>query len=403
MTLEAQFAGAHASLIARVKDILLKPGRTWDRIDGEATSVGRLYMGYAVILAAVGPICSLIGGQVFGFGAFGLSYRPTLIGAILGAVVSYVLALVGVAVLALIIDALAPSFGGVRNRVQAFKVAIYAATASWIAGVFGLIPALAMLAIVGLYSLYLLYLGLPRLMKSPTEKALPYTAVAVVCAVVIWLVIGAVTAPIVALGAGLGLAGAGGLAGPSTARVELPGGGSLDVGALEKAGRQMAAATRGVEKGAAGGAAAVIESSALQAMLPGAINGLPRTETSSGSGGMAGIQGSGARATYSRGEARIELSVTDMGVMGGLAGMGGMFNVESSSESDGRYERVGRVDGRMTTESYDRNARSGSYGVIVADRVMVQADGSNIDMNALKAAVGSVDARRIEAMVGNTR
>ena len=42
-----------------------------------------------------------------------------------------------------------------------------------------------MLGILGVYSLYLLYLGLPVLMKSPKEKALGYTLVVVLAAIVL--------------------------------------------------------------------------------------------------------------------------------------------------------------------------------------------------------------------------
>ncbi len=48
------------------------------------------------------------------------------------------------------------------------------------------------LGILGLYSLYLLYLGLPRLMKSPAEKARGYTVVVILVAVVLFILIGAV-------------------------------------------------------------------------------------------------------------------------------------------------------------------------------------------------------------------
>src|SRR3546814_6606106 len=75
------------------------------------------------------------------------------------------------------------------------KVAAYSATAAWVAGIFAIVPSLAMLSILGLYSLYLLYLGLPRLMKAPEEKALAYTAVTIVAAIVLAVIIGAVTAP----------------------------------------------------------------------------------------------------------------------------------------------------------------------------------------------------------------
>jgi hypothetical protein len=63
--------------------------------------------------------------------------------------------------------------------------------------VFQIIPALAILGIVGLYSLYLMYRGLPMLMKAPEDKALPYTALTVLAMIVLFVIIGAVTAPIV--------------------------------------------------------------------------------------------------------------------------------------------------------------------------------------------------------------
>jgi hypothetical protein len=104
--------------------------------------------------------------------------------------VTYVLALAGTYVLGLIIDALAPTFNGQRSQIQALKVAVYSSTASWIAGIFQLIPGLRLLTILGLYSLYLLYLGLPVLMKSPRDKAGAYTAVVIVAAIVLFMVTG---------------------------------------------------------------------------------------------------------------------------------------------------------------------------------------------------------------------
>jgi hypothetical protein len=50
-------------------------------------------------------------------------------------VVTYGMTLLSVFLLALIIDALAPSFDGQKNRVQAFKVAAYTGTAGWVFGV----------------------------------------------------------------------------------------------------------------------------------------------------------------------------------------------------------------------------------------------------------------------------
>ena len=52
-----------------------------------------------------------------------------------------------------------------------------------------------LIAVLGaLYSLYLLYLGLLRVMKSPPDKAVAYTAVVVVVAIVIGFVVNVVAA-----------------------------------------------------------------------------------------------------------------------------------------------------------------------------------------------------------------
>ena len=188
-----------SGVIERAKNILLKPKETWNAIDTEPATVQSIYVPYAVLLAAIGPIAQLIGGQVFGYGAFGVTFRPSLGSALTSAVLSYGLALATIFVLALIIDALAPNFGGQKNQVQALKVAAYSATAGWLASIFGLIPSLAILGILaGLYGLYLLYLGLPILMKVPEDKAAGYTIVVVIAAVVIFLIIGVIVASLAA-------------------------------------------------------------------------------------------------------------------------------------------------------------------------------------------------------------
>jgi len=190
--------GAPASLVERVKNILISPKTEWPRIDAEPATIGGIFTSYVLILAAIGPIATLIGQQVFGMSFLGVSYKPPLGFTIATCVLTYVLSLVSIYVLSLIIDALAPNFGGTKDPVKAFKVAAYSWTAAWVAGIFGIIPQLAILSIVGLYSLYLLYLGLPVLMKAPQDKAVGYTVVTIVVALVLWFVVGIITAALVA-------------------------------------------------------------------------------------------------------------------------------------------------------------------------------------------------------------
>ncbi|HRD28395.1 MAG TPA: Yip1 family protein [Caulobacter sp.] len=186
--------GSSSGLAQRVQDILLRPAPTWEAIDAEPATVKGLYQGYVMVLAAIGPVCGFLGGLLF----HSFIFAPfTLVAALAG----YVLGLAGVYVMALVIDGLAPSFGGTSNRIQAFKVAAYSGTAAWVAGVFQLVPMLSFLGIVGLYSLYLLYVGLPRLMKVSADKAMVYTLVVVVLMIVIYAVIAMVVSMITLMGA----------------------------------------------------------------------------------------------------------------------------------------------------------------------------------------------------------
>lgn len=181
---------ARVPLIQRVKNILITPGTEWPVIDSEPDTIAGIYRNYVVILAAIPAICLFIGMLGFGGGFLPISYL------VVQAVVTYLLALAGVYILALVIDALAPSFSGTKDRVKAFKVAAYASTAAWVAGIFYLLPSLTILGLVGLYSLYLLYLGLPVLMKIPADKSVPYIVPIIVAAIVINLVLAAITSRI---------------------------------------------------------------------------------------------------------------------------------------------------------------------------------------------------------------
>lgn len=380
---------ATSGLVNRVKSILTNPKAEWEVIEQEPATVSGLYRGYIVPLAAIPAVAGLIGGAVVGIAGF----RTPLIGGIIGAVVGYLLSLAMVYILALIIDALAPSFDGQKNRMQALKVAAYSSTAGWVAGIFSLIPMLGILALLGgLYSLYLLYLGLPRLMKSPEEKSVPYTIVTVIVAIVLFIAVGAITSAAAGIGVmtGVGAMSAAGAGG--TLKV---GDSTVDLGKLEEASKRMEVAAKQMQSGEG---PAATDPEVLKAYLPAGVVGFDRTEVTASSGGAGGMSGSTAEGTYSKGDARLTLSVTDLGAAGALAGMAGAFNVQSTTESEGRTEKVGKVDGRMTQESYDTASKHGEYSVLVADRFMIAAQGDGVSMADLKAAVASVGVTRLEGL-----
>ena len=178
------------NLVSRVKGILTNPRQEWAAIDAEPLNLSEVLVGYVLPLAAIGPIASVIGLSMFGFGGL---FRMSVGSLVSMAVISFVLTVIGVFVCAWVANALAPTFGATPDMSQAIKVFAYSSTAAWVAGIFQIFPMLAILAIIGgLYSLYLLFLGLPLLMKAPPDKATTYTVVVIIVVIVIFMIIGSI-------------------------------------------------------------------------------------------------------------------------------------------------------------------------------------------------------------------
>jgi hypothetical protein len=394
---------AGAGLIARAKAILLQPKATWEVIDAEPATVGGIFKSYVVPLAAIPAVCTAIGSVVFGVSAFGITVRTGPVQAIVSAIVSYVFVLIGVYVVSLIIDALAPNFEATRDRTQAYKVAAYSYTPGWVAGVLLLLPSLTLLMIIpALYGLYLLYLGLPRLMKAPQEKATSYTAVVVVVAIVVSFVIAAVVGAVGAAAGGFGAMGAlSHNAGSVSGKVNV-GGSQIDLGKLQAASKQMEAAAKQMQSAADNpDAVKATDPEALKAFLPANVAGFARSDVSSSSGGVGGANGSQAEAHYVNGDARFTLTITDLGAAGAFGALANAINVNSSSESNGKYEKMGKVDGRMTTESYDKNSKHGEFQVLAGDRFTIAAEGDGVTIDVLKAAVAAANPARLETLAKN--
>lgn len=186
------------NLVERVKNIILTPRTEWLVIEREQGDVAYLFTNYVAILAAIPAICGFIGTTLIGVsvptvGTFRLGFGA----GILNLILTYVLSFVIVYLVALITDALAPTFGGQKNFEQSLKLVTYSYTPGWLVGIFTLIPALSFLGILGLYGLYLFWTGVSPLMKSPPERSIAYTAAVVVCTIVIAIVLGVIQAWII--------------------------------------------------------------------------------------------------------------------------------------------------------------------------------------------------------------
>lgn len=187
-------------MIGRIQRLLLTPKEEWPRIEAEPMTVQGIVTGWVVPLAAIGPIAGLIGGQLFPYTVpiLNISFRPPIVGAIVLAVLGWALAVGLNYVWSLIIDALAPSFGGTKNPISALKTAAFSATAIWVCAILSLLPALAAIgALLGLYSVYLFWIGGPLLMKIPADKAPGFVVVSIIVGIVANLIAGVIAFSIV--------------------------------------------------------------------------------------------------------------------------------------------------------------------------------------------------------------
>ena len=173
------------NIAERARRILANPRDEWVNIAAEPATVQSLYTNWIMVLAAIGPIALL------------LSMHPLQV-----AVAQYVRSLITTFVLALVVDALAPSFGGTKDFTASLKLTAYSYTAAWLAGVFNLLGMLGdiVILIATLYTLYTFLVGAPLLNRSSPDKAVPFTLVVVLCAIVLFFLArfaftGVMTAP----------------------------------------------------------------------------------------------------------------------------------------------------------------------------------------------------------------
>lgn len=211
------------STVQRAKAMVLTPNEEWGRIASERPAPPRVLVRYVLPLAAIAPVCGLIGGQVFGYGAFGFTYRPGMGHALGTAVISFALGVAMVFVLAGFARWLAPRFGGRADGDSAFLLVAYGSTAMWLAGLFGLVPWLAVFTLLALHSIYQVRCGTSPMLGVPRERASGFTAAFSAVALVLAFLIAPATSGL------LELAGA---AEPpaESGRVVLPGGRKIDPG-----------------------------------------------------------------------------------------------------------------------------------------------------------------------------
>lgn len=396
----------------------MTPRTEWTVIEAETAPIGQVITGYVLPLAAIAALATFISVSIVGTNVPMIGHYRLGIGWGLGqALYSLVMAVVFVFILGFIIDALAPTFGGQKNMLQAQKLAAYSYTPAWIATVFTIIPWVGgLLAFIGaIYGLYLLYLGLPRLMKNPPDKSAGYTALVVVSAIVVAVIIGFIgaffTAPAMMGAATMGSAPSGSLrvdpdspAGKMEEFAKKMEEAAKKMEAAEKSGdpqKQVEAAMGALGTALSGGKGVEpLQIDALKPFAPERFAGLERTDMRTERSGVAGLMATKVEADYGSGDKRVQLEIVDTGGAAGLTGLAGWAALGTTRESENsdRTERMRREGNRLVREEVSKRGGTNTYSVILADRYVVSAEGNGVDIGTLKAAVGSLDLAKLEAL-----
>jgi hypothetical protein len=157
----------------RAKAMLVDPLREWARIEQEAGDPAFLLSRYVAVLALVPAIFGFVGTSLIGvIVPGGGAVRTPVFDGLFGAIFGYVMTCATVLLLGLLIELVAPWFGGRRDFDRAFKLA----------GIFLVLPGLRFLVLTGLYGVYVLWLGLSRLVKAPEQRSQGFTLLIAACA-----------------------------------------------------------------------------------------------------------------------------------------------------------------------------------------------------------------------------
>ena len=167
----------------RAKAMLVDPLAEWTLIEQEPGDPAFVLTRYVAVLGLIPALFGFLGTSIIGVIVPGAgTVRAPIVDGLFGAIFGYVTACATVLVLGLVINLLAPLFGGRRDFDSAFKLAVYSFTPVWLAGTFLTLPGLRFLVLTGFYGVYILWLGLPRLTKAQGRRSRDFTVLIVVAA-----------------------------------------------------------------------------------------------------------------------------------------------------------------------------------------------------------------------------
>ncbi len=420
--------GAARALAERVRGLFVKTADAWKLIATERTSIAQVYQNYLLPLAGLAAVLALLGwGLVELIGANGLGMTVPM--AVSSVLVLLVMVLVGIWMLAQIADALAPQFQARKSELRAFKLMAYSATPLVLVALFTLMPGAAWLGLLGLgYALWLLWQGLPRLMRCPPQKRVPYFAVLVVAIAVL----AAVTVTLMGFmlqhgrpaprlagtqvsGAAPAASKAGASSGAVPAQAASVASGVVNndavlgvaTAASDAVSDPMAGTGDAPMTGGGGPAtpSAPLSSAALErlsgqikALSPAELAGMKREQLNTQSLNVAGATGLAVYGDYGQGDKTMTVNWVYVGANPKQTPMGEWANATLQRDDASRSERIYAEGARHMSELARKDGSGASMKVLLANGVLLDIDAHNLTLDALKAALPALKLNELETL-----
>lgn len=167
---------------------------------------------------------------------------------------------------------------------------------------------------------------------------------------------------------------------------------------MENLGEKMKEATEGFTEGKK---VNPVDFRELKALLPEAIGDLKRNNIEGEKVAAMGMNISKANADYSDAENNIsiDINITDLGNISGLSGLAayGWYMVDIDKETETGYEKTFTYKGNKGFEKYDNEGKYGEVSILVAKRFVIEANGNQVSMDQIMAAVNMIDIGKLES------
>lgn len=140
-----------------------------------------------------------------------------------------------------------------------------------------------------------------------------------------------------------------------------------------------------------------IDPKLLKSLLPEDADGLKRKEASSEKTSAMGFGVSTAKASYRDDNGQdINVNITDVAGTGvALMGMAAWSMASIDKETDTGYEKTTEYQGHKAFEKYDTQSKNGEISVIVANRYIVQVEGSGVSIDKIKSVLSDIDLSKL--------